>query len=367
MAQNRCRCLPGILIVIALLGLVLACRPSRPTPVIPPPAVVITSPLSEQSFPHGSDVVIHSTANDTQGIVRVELWVDAALYRVDASPDPDGQTTFVVSQPWYAASPGSHQVVVRAYSKNGLMAESMPLTIQISAQAAVLPSATPTVAPTETALPATDTPITPSSTPTFAAPPTPTLTPTPPAVGPTATPLPSETPGSTPTPTLAFGVPEPFLQVWLDSGGVGGRLGQPLSEAVLDRWAADQAFEAGLAFWRNNESAAPNEIYVLFYADTSDTAQGVTWSRYQDLWQEGMPQYACPAAEVNGELGPVRGFGKIWCEQPAVQTGLGQPLVREQGAVAGFQDFEGGALIWLGRLGYIYVLYANGEWIRAGG
>jgi hypothetical protein len=155
----------------------------------------------------------------------------------------------------------------------------------------------------------------------------------------------------------------PFAHVWA-LGDVGGQLGNPTADAVLERWVADQFFEGGLAYWRNNESSPANYVYVLLYGGGADETQGTVWLHFEDLWHEGTPELSCPQAEANGDLGPRRGFGKVWCEQTAVRDGLGSPLTVEQGANAGFQDFENGAMLWLARLGYVYVLYHDGGWHR---
>lgn len=160
-------------------------------------------------------------------------------------------------------------------------------------------------------------------------------------------------------------VPEPFVHVWAD-GEVSGRLGNPAAEAVLDRWAADQFFEGGLTYWRNNEFTPANYVYVLLYKDGPDETQGNIWLQFKDQWLEGTSEFSCPDAEANGALGPRRGFGKVWCDETTVRDGLEKPLVIEQGANAGFQDFENGTMLWISRLGYVYVLYHEGDWQRFG-
>jgi len=452
----------ALALILTLTTLLSACDRivPRSTPVIPPPAVAITSPTGEQAVQAGVDVSVNSTANDTQGVLKVELWVDGELYRVDSSLHPEGQTTFVVSQPWHAAVPGSHTMVVKAYSKSGQVAESAPVVIDVLESAATVPTDTPTtvaLVPTDTPLPATDTPVLPSPTDT-PVPPAPTDTPTLLPLQPTDTPLPTGTPtlppdnppslqllapedgvtvpqdvdltiqvhasddegisrielwadgamyemrdpgGTTPvemdltwqssvlgdhtlevkafdtawqaSQTIVLrveviselpAVPEPFAHVWVATGGPSGRLGNQAAGAVLDRWVADQFFEGGLAYWRNNELTPADYVYVLLYKDGTDETQGTIWLQFEDLWREGMPDFSCPEAEANGALGPKRGFGKVWCEEATVRNGLGSPVKDEQGANAGFQDFENGTMLWIARLGYVYVLYSDGDWQR---
>ena len=275
-------------------------------------------------------------------------------------------------------------MVVKAYSKSGQAVESAPVVINVQASAVAVPTDTPTVAvltdtptvtsgtppPLATDTPAptppspigTDTPA-PTDTPTLL-PAEPTDTPPPPTDTPTLPPEPTDTPVPTNTPALP--VPEPFAHVWAAVGGESGRLGNPAAGAVLNRWVADQFFEGGLTYWRNNESVPANYVYALLYKNGTDETQGTAWLRFEDLWRDGMPQFSCPEAEANGDLGPKRGFGKVWCEEAAVRDGLKLPLVGEQGANAGFQDFEKGTMLWIARLGYVYVLYDGGGWERFG-
>ena len=351
-----------ILFVLALPSLLYACNTGKPTLVIPPPVVAITAPVNNHSIPSGIDIPINSTANDAQGIIKIELWVDDSLYRVDASPEPDGQTTFVVSQPWHADVVGSHKMVVKAFSKSGQVGESLPVMINVIATASSVSTDTPALA-TATLPAVTDTPIPPTPTSTLTLPPpdpTNTSTLLPPSPTDTATLPPEPTKTSLPT-----AVPEPFGSAWAATGGSGGRLGNPVAKAVLGRWAADQFYEGGLSFWRNNESDPPTDyIYVLFYKGTDETL-GEAWLQLDDLWHEGLPQFSCPEAEANGDLGPKRGFGKVWCENITVRTGLNLPVSIELGANAGFQDFEHGTMLWLARLEYIYILYQDGsDWQR---
>lgn len=364
-ASGRCHFSVALALLLFLAIMLSACnRVGRSTtPIIPPPTVAITSPTSGQTVQAGVNVPVNSTANDTQGILRVELWVDGSLYRVDASPDPEGQATFVVSQPWHAAEPGSHRIVVKAHSKSGQVAESVPVVINVLVSAVTLPTDTPVPPPTGTSVPPTST-NTPTSEPPSQAtdtPVPPTGTPLPPTPTTTAT---SPPPESTDTPTPALPVPEPFAHVWENLGGASGRLGHPTAEAVLDRWMADQFFQDGLTVWRNNELDPANYICVLLYKEGTDDTQGTTWSQFEDLWREGMPTFSCPEAEANGDLGPKRGFGKVWCEHSAIRDGLELPVGIEQGANGGFQDFENGTMLWVARLGYVYVLYGDGDWQR---
>jgi len=184
----------------------------------------------------------------------------------------------------------------------------------------------------------------------------------------TDTPEPTDTQEPTETPTEAAtdtpgppAVPPPLDVVWNILGGKTGSLGSPTDEAAEDRWVADQQFEQGYIYWRNNLGSPADYIYVLYYQGGTDPTEG-TWERYEDTWTEGMAVYSCP--EATPPKGPRRGFGKLWCNNLGVRNGLGDPTEEEVGRNAGFQDFEDGALLWTSRLHYIYAVFDDGTWRR---
>jgi hypothetical protein len=160
------------------------------------------------------------------------------------------------------------------------------------------------------------------------------VVPSPATETPTATPTITATATTTPTT-----VPEPFTAVWEALGGEDGALGAPTGEAVTVRWMADQQFEQGYMYWRNNEGASANRIYVLYYQGGTDPSQG-TWNRYKDTWTEEMDEVFCPEAETPN--GPLRGFGKVWCDNESVRLSLGAVTEPE----------------------VIYAMFANGTWQR---
>jgi uncharacterized protein with LGFP repeats len=156
-------------------------------------------------------------------------------------------------------------------------------------------------------------------------------------------------------------VPPPLNGVWNALGGAGGTLGIPIDDPAEDRWVADQRFEHGYMYWRNNEGSPANYIYILYYAGGSDKTEG-TWERYEDTWVEGMDELSC--AQAAPPNGPRRGFGKIWCDNTNVRLDLGAATEEEQGVNAAFQDFEQGTLLWSNRLHYIYAIFDDGTWER---
>jgi len=178
----------------------------------------------------------------------------------------------------------------------------------------------PTVTPTWTPYP--------TSTPTVAPPPTPTTQPSPP-----------------PTP-CSYSVDEQILAVWTRLGGRQG-LGCPSAAAVASEMA-HQTFEHGEMLWR----AADQMILVL--------AEDGTYSMVEDTWREEMPSVSCSASAPPDRYQPVRGFGRVWCENPAVQSVLGWAVGEEQPLSGVYQAFEGGQVIITD--GLWRVLGADGHW-----
>lgn len=137
---------------------------------------------------------------------------------------------------------------------------------------------------------------------------------------------------------------------------------------------AEQLFEHGRMFWLE----PIGQIWVLLI-----TGEGRgTWSTYEDTWLEGEPELdpalTAPAANLQQ---PVRGFGKLWRTNTAVQQALGWAVQPEYGYVADYEYHAGGAMNAQGQYqrapGYhiIYSLYgerfrlneADSTWTLGGG
>jgi hypothetical protein len=140
-----------------------------------------------------------------------------------------------------------------------------------------------------------------------------------------------------------------FGQIWYESLEARQKLGWATGEGTTP--AAQQSFEQGVMFWRKDK----DEIYVL--------TQGGSWQMYTDTWEEGMDEYSCPdVAQRQTPPTPVRGFGKVWCEQlGGPDADIGWAVSAERAYDAHWQSFERG-LMWQGREAYIYALYHDGSW-----
>ncbi len=125
---------------------------STPSAAANKPSLVVSAPTNGAQFALGSEVAIQSTATDAKGVVRIELWVDGILYRVDVTPDAAGLPNVTVSQTWPAKEIGNHTLLVKAINRDTIASDPQVINISVSAQ-----SATATPAPTRP--PSTATPL----------------------------------------------------------------------------------------------------------------------------------------------------------------------------------------------------------------
>lgn len=338
-----------------------------PSPAEPKstPAVTLSYPETGQVFQVGEEVKVQSASVDTEGVARVELLVNGEVVRIDANAQPQPNTPFIVAQPWLPDIPGSYLVQVRVHNSAGGAAETSPLTVEVS-QAARAAGLSPS--PTSTSQPgpaeATPAPTEPSDAPAPAA----TAT-----TGATATAtLPAVTPSPTPTPgTFTDTGIEPqgrFYDIWQDVGGGESRLGYPTAPEINTQNYAKQFFEQGLMYWWDNPDGA-DYIWVID-SPAPDLNSGQTWNRYVDTW-EGQDPFACDEARGNGEYGPMRGFGQLWCSRPDLKERLGNPWEREGGSAgqppfSRVQFFQGGVMLYNPINAEVYVLFDQGDWLRFG-
>jgi hypothetical protein len=181
------------------------------------------------------------------------------------------------------------------------------------------------ISDTSTPLPPTATPKPPTKTPK-----PPTKTPKPPTRTPTPTP--------TTPPPCAFDAEGEFAGLWHTFED---RLGCPLSQHPHLTNDAEQAFQRGHMFWRQDNDYA----YVVYeQGGLAGTQQSFT-----DKWSEGDPNLSCAASPPPGLFQPERGFGKVWCDLGAESAAIGWGLGKEApfGPANGdplVQDFEHGMI-----------------------
>jgi photosystem II stability/assembly factor-like uncharacterized protein len=146
-----------------------------------------------------------------------------------------------------------------------------------------------------------------------------------------------------------------FEPLWSNNEDLQRRLGWALVERSAGVPAAYQTFEQGVMIWRGDEQ----RIYVL--------ASDGQWWVFDDTFREGDPESDPSLRAPENRLQPVRGFGKVWRDQPAVRAALGWATARESGITAQVQPFERGVLIWASGLIYALIQEPDGRqvWVVA--
>ena len=189
-----------IVLLLSVLGFSLLAMSScgGPQPEVKGPSVEIVFPESGSKAMRDESIGVQSVAiDDEHGVVKVELWVDGHIYRVDEAEQTEGVPVLSVTQPWTPGTIGGHFLTAKAETADGRVSESEPVLVIVEDP--------PTQTPTDTPMPTV-----PSATPM---PPTVTFTPVPPAatftaIPPSATPVPSSIP--VPVPSVIFTPPGGF-------------------------------------------------------------------------------------------------------------------------------------------------------------
>ncbi|HRL13312.1 MAG TPA: hypothetical protein PKX07_15620 [Aggregatilineales bacterium] len=153
-------------------------------------------------------------------------------------------------------------------------------------------------------------------------------------------------PGTTCTETPAGG----FGAAYFNDPSIPGLIGCPQPFSLAGGLAAAvQNFERGSMIW---VQGPVSYIYVLF--------GGGTYQRYVDTWVDGETA-PVGAAPPPGLTEPVRGFGKVWRENPAVRDGLGWAVGFENGATGVRQEFQRGTMLYVSVRGDILLLVHPGD------
>jgi serine/threonine protein kinase, bacterial len=168
-----------------------------------------------------------------------------------------------------------------------------------------------------------------------------------PTLRPTSTPRPVPTAIPThtqPPPPPCGGVTGPFAGIWSEFQD---RLGCPVESAHTTDGAAE-VFERGRMYWRKDNSM----IYAVI--------KGGRWESHRDTWQEGDPAYTCGTPETPPT--PVRGFGRVWCNNASVRNGVGNAVEGEYAMSIIAQQFESGQIMQTDDR--TLVLFNDGSWVK---
>jgi len=97
-------------------------------------------------------------------------------------------------------------------------------------------------------------------------------------------------------------------------------------EAPVEMAAAEQPFTGGVMIWLETAGA----IYV-FFPDGQ-------WQRFADSWTEAEAESDPSLSPPAGLFQPIRGFGKVWRENPDLQERLGWATSVELGYTSAVQQ-----------------------------
>jgi hypothetical protein len=105
--------------------------------------------------------------------------------------------------------------------------------------------------------------------------------------------------------------------------------------------------------WRGDTDA----IYVLY--------NDGRWESYSNQWREGDPEFTC--GDENPITTPIRGFGRVWCDNPDVREALGAITAEEIGDSSSIiQDFVNGSIL-VAPFGGVFIFEGeDGTWRRLG-
>ena len=125
-------------------------------------------------------------------------------------------------------------------------------------------------------------------------------------------------------------------------------------------YVAEQQFEGGSMLWLQPNS----QIWLL----TVDEAGLKIWNVYDDTFSDGAAESDPQIVPPEGLYQPVRGFGKLWRENPEVRLKLGWAVAPEVGHTTRYRYYHGGHVAddmeYIPAPGYHLVDSVSGERIR---
>lgn len=111
----------------------------------------------------------------------------------------------------------------------------------------------------------------------------------------------------------------------------------PFPTSVIGNiYIAEQRFEGGWLFWLQPNS----QVWLLAYNEAGNRI----WTVYDDDFVEGEAESDQQIIAPEGRHQPVRGFGKLWRENPAVRQTLGWAIEMERGHTTRYEYHQGGGV-----------------------
>ena len=150
--------------------------------------------------------------------------------------------------------------------------------------------------------------------------------------------------------------------VYQSDPSIAAAIGCPLAGAPSAVSSAYQPFQNGLMVWVSSLGAVPQPAIYALYGNG-------TYQRFNDTFLDGVDPSSGGAMPPPGLVEPVRGFGKVWRDNPTARDTLGWALTGESGGTAEILLFERGEMLRVPQAGQTYILItgAPGTWsARAG-
>lgn len=114
---------PVVLITICMAAAALFYFWQRARAYNARPLVLIHNPLNRDEVATGQGVFVHATARSKRGVTRLELWADDVLLaRNETGEQP--ATPLTLTADWVPQAAGTHQIVARAVSADGISGQS---------------------------------------------------------------------------------------------------------------------------------------------------------------------------------------------------------------------------------------------------
>jgi hypothetical protein len=126
------------------------------------------------------------------------------------------------------------------------------------------------------------------------------------------------------------------------------------TEVLRNVGVARQQYERGVMLYVQ-ELPQIGTIYAL-----KTDPQPLRYTVHADTWTPAQPHSGGEAPPA-GRVEPVRGFGKVWREQPGVRDALGWAMDYEIGDNGTLQRFQNGAVLWTYSDDFVWIFGPDGQ------